>query len=93
MAVKCYFGYNQNKMKGLYMEYEKFKKILKENDLTLKKFSELSGVKYGTCRHWGKNGRPVSDWVESWLNLYLEKKELEKYRESIQTLMSGIKAS
>jgi len=57
------------------MEYEDFKKALEENNLTLKKFSELSGVKYGTCARWGKDNRPVSDWVESWLKLYSENKK------------------
>jgi hypothetical protein len=57
------------------MEYKEFKKALEENNLTLKKFSELSGVKYGTCARWGKDKRPVSDWVESWLKLYSENKK------------------
>ena len=72
------------------MEIKEFKKILKENELTLKKFSELTNVKYDTCVRWGKNNRPVSDWVESWLDLHIENKELRKYKESIQTLMSGL---
>ena len=72
------------------MEIKEFKKVLKENELTLKKFSQLTNVKYDTCVRWGKNDRPVSDWVESWLTLYIENKELRKYKESIQTLMSGL---
>jgi len=60
------------------MRYEKFKKALEDNNLTLKKFSELSGVKYGTCARWGKDKRPVSDWVESWLKLYSENKKCIK---------------
>ena len=54
------------------MDYANFKKTLKENNLSLKAFSELSGVKYDTCSKWGKDNRPVSDWVESWLTLYVE---------------------
>ena len=72
------------------MEIKEFKKILKDNELTLKKFAELSNMSYSTCLKWGKNDRPVSDWVESWLNLHIENKELRKYKESIQTLMSGL---
>lgn len=72
------------------MEIEKFKKVLKENNLTLKKFAELSNMSYSTCLKWGKNNRPVSDWVESWLKMYTENKECKKYKESIQTLMSGL---
>ena len=62
------------------MEYKKFKEILKNNDLSLKSFSELSGVKYDTCSKWGKNNRPVSDWVESWLKLYERNKQLEELK-------------
>jgi len=62
------------------MEYEDFKQTLKENNLTLKAFSELSGVLYGTCSKWGKDGRPVSDWVESWLTLYIENKECNELK-------------
>ena len=66
------------------MEYDIFKQTLKENELSLKKFSELSGVKYDTCSKWGKDGRPVSDWVESWLKLYIENKECKELKEILQ---------
>jgi DNA-binding transcriptional regulator YiaG len=62
------------------MEYEKFKQVLKENKLSLKAFSELAGVKYDTCSKWGKDNRPVSDWVESWLNLYIENKACKELK-------------
>ena len=51
------------------MDYKEFKKILKKNKLTVKKFSELAGISYNTCNSWSKRGN-VSDWVESWLKLY-----------------------
>jgi len=66
------------------MEYDKFKEILKENNLSLKKFSELAGVKYDTCSKWGKDGRPVSDWVESWLTLYIENKKCKDLKAMIK---------
>ena len=66
------------------MEYEKFKQTLKEQKLSLKAFSELSGVKYDTCSKWGKDNRPVSDWVESWLTLYIENKECKELKEIIR---------
>ncbi len=62
------------------MTYENFSKRLKENDLTLKKFSDLSGVKYATCTKWGKNDRAVSDWVESWLTLYIENEKCKELK-------------
>ncbi len=57
------------------MDYGVFKESLKDNGLTLKAFSELSGVKYKTCSMWGKNSNPVDDWVESWLAMYVENRE------------------
>ena len=57
------------------MNYDLFKEILKNNGLTLKAFSELSGVQYKTCSKWGKDNRPVDDWVESWLSIYVDNKE------------------
>ena len=66
------------------MEYQKFKQILKENKLSLKAFSELAGIKYDTCSKWGKDNRPVSDWVESWLTLYIENKECKKLKQILK---------
>ena len=66
------------------MEYEKFKQTLKEQKLSLKAFSELAGVKYDTCSKWGKDNRPVSDWVESWLSLYIENKDCKELKEIIK---------
>ena len=66
------------------MDYDLFKKTLKDNGLTLKAFSELSGVQYGTCSKWGKDNRPVSDWVESWLTLYIENKDCKELKEIIK---------
>ncbi len=70
------------------MEYDLFKQRLRENGLTLKYFSELSGVKYDTCSKWGKDGRPVSDWVESWLNLYIENKECRELKKMLKNVIS-----
>ena len=72
------------------MEYEEFKKRLKDIGLSVKEFANLSGVGYGTCSSWARPNRKVSAWVESWLKLYLESQEYKKYKESIQILMSGI---
>jgi DNA-binding transcriptional regulator YiaG len=72
------------------MEYTEFKQILKENSLTIKKFSELSGISYRTCNAWSMPNRKVSEWVESWLKLYTENQECKKYKESMKTIMNGL---
>ena len=66
------------------MEYTAFKQSLKDNNLTLKAFSELSGVKYDTCSKWGKGNRPVSDWVASWFELYSENKGMTELKQIIK---------
>jgi len=96
-------SYNKIKKERYFMEYKKFKEILKNNDLTIKKFSELAGISYSTCNTWSNRGT-VSAWVESWLKLYSqnisfknnnplneEYQELLQLKESLQTVMSGIK--
>lgn len=60
------------------MDYEKYRKTLKELKITIKDFSAMINTSYGTTRKWGKDGRAVPDWVETWLQLYRDKKNLEK---------------
>jgi len=61
------------------MEYKTFKEILKKNKLTIKKFSELANISYNTCNTWSKRGI-VSNWVEPFLNLYVENKRLKELK-------------
>ena len=68
------------------MEYEKFREILKNKGLTVKRFSKLSGVSYGTSSKWGKDDRPVSDWVESWLALYVENQRLKALEDKMKDM-------
>ena len=74
------------------MEYSEFKKILKKNNLTVKKFSELSGISYRTCNTWSNRGS-VSAWVKSWLSLYEKSQGIkdEEYKELLQ-LKESLKA-
>ena len=72
------------------MEYEEFKKILKNVNLSVKEFSQLSKTNYRTCISWSMENRKVPNWVQPFINLYLESQEYKKYKESINVLMSGI---
>jgi len=72
------------------MEYEEFRQILKSQNLTVKEFSKLSGVSYGTTTKWGKDNRPVSDWVESWLSLYVENQRLKALEDKIKSMCEEI---
>ena len=77
MGFKYSMSYNLRNNKGGFMKHEEFKKILKENNLTIKKFSELANISYATCNTWSNRGA-VSSWVISWLNLYIEIQELKQ---------------
>jgi len=68
------------------MEYEELKKLLKENSLTLRKFSELSEVSYRTCSGWGEEGRKVSDWVKPFLTLYSENQRLKVLEDKVKNM-------
>ena len=70
------------------MDFEELKKQLSKNNLNLKKFSQLSGVSYNTCTKWGKDNRPVSDWVESWLKLYVENQHFKSLASKIKSVCS-----
>jgi len=78
------------------MNYEEFKKILKENNLTLKEFSTLSNTSYNTCLKWGREDRPVSNWVKPFLDLYVKNNQLQKevdrhitFKQEFYEMMSG----
>ena len=62
------------------MEYKEFKNILKKNKLTIKKFSELANISYNTCNTWSKDNRSVPNWVQAFLNLYVENQVLKNER-------------
>ena len=77
------------------MKYEEFKKILKENNLTIKEFSELSDISYSACNNWA-NKNLVASWVESWLNLYIKNIELQRevdrhitFKQEFYEMMNG----
>ncbi len=72
------------------MEYEELKKLLKENNLTLKKFSELSEVSYRTCSGWGEEGRKVSDWVKPFLALYSENQRLKALEDKVKSMCDEV---
>jgi hypothetical protein len=60
------------------MEYEDFRNKLRELNISMKEFSVLIKTSYGTVRKWGKDGRAVPTWVESWLNLYIQNQNLQE---------------
>jgi DNA-binding transcriptional regulator YiaG len=68
------------------MEYEEFKKILKDNKLTMRKFANLSNISYSTCSGWGEDDRKVSDWVKPFLTLYSENQRLKVLEDKVKSM-------
>ena len=59
------------------MNKDEFRKKLKQLDLSLKDFSEVSNTSYSTIRNWGyklkkedKELVPIPGWVEAFLKYY-----------------------
>ena len=40
----------------------------------------MINTSYATTRKWGKDGRAVPSWVETWLDLYIKNKQLEELK-------------
>jgi predicted transcriptional regulator len=72
------------------VEYEKFKKMLKDSNLTIKDFSKISNTKYRTCISWSLSGREVPTWVEPFIELYVKNVECLKYRDSIEIVFKDL---
>ena len=68
------------------MEYEEFKKLLKQNKLSMRSFAKISNTSYSTCSGWSEENRKVSDWVEPFLTLYSENQRLKALEDMIKSM-------
>ncbi|OUR74648.1 hypothetical protein A9Q76_00670 [Arcobacter sp. 31_11_sub10_T18] len=66
------------------MDKIRFNDLLKIADLSKKEFAGLIGTSGPTVNNWGSSGRAIPYWVESWLNLYNENKNLKQIKQLIQ---------
>jgi len=66
------------------MEYEEYRRTLKELKITIKEFSKMINTSYGTVTKWSKDGRAVPNWVETWLSLYKDKQLLQREIEELK---------
>jgi len=65
------------------MDKNKFLELLQIANLSKKEFAALSKVSYGTVSNWSED-RPVPDWVESWLELYIDNKECKELKQLLR---------
>jgi hypothetical protein len=68
------------KGKALNLDYEEFKKKLKDINLTIKEFAKLSDTSYRTCISWSIKNRKIPNWVNAFLNLHIENQKLKNER-------------
>jgi len=77
------------------MEYQEFKKILKNNNLTIKEFAKLANISYRTCNGWSASSK-VPSWVKSFLKIHEERNKLQKevdrhiaFKQEFYEMMNG----
>jgi hypothetical protein len=66
------------------MTNKEFETMLKSTGLTKKEFAHQVKMSYGSVVNWGRAHQSVPDWVESWLDLYLNNKKFEELKKSIK---------
>ena len=66
------------------MTNEEFEKILKETGLTKKGFAKSVEMSYGGVVNWGRSDQSIPNWVESWLELYIQNKKFENLKQTIK---------
>lgn len=65
------------------MDFSEFGSLLKKSGLNKKEFSERTKLAYSTVANWNSKSN-VPDWVESWLENYIEKTKYEKIKAIIK---------
>ena len=63
------------------MKYEEFKKILKDNNLTVKEFSKLAETSYNTCNTWSRGKKITPNWVSPFLTIHIENQRLKELKQ------------
>ena len=65
------------------MNNQEFEELLKTAKLSKKDFSQLVEMNYNSVTNWNKSDK-IPQWVESWLNLYIENQEYKKFKELLR---------
>jgi len=65
------------------MNNQEFEELLKTAKLSKKDFSQLVEMNYNSVTNWNKSDK-IPQWVESWLNLYIENQEYKKFKELLK---------
>ena len=61
-----------------------FENNIKSLSISRKEFSDMTGMSYNTVVNWNDKNKPIPAWVESWLENYKAKKDLDKVVEAVR---------
>ena len=65
------------------MNYEEFKKKLKECNLSIKEFAKMTGLNNTTISTTWKSKDEVPKWAETWLDNYIKAKIIDDIKEKV----------
>jgi len=60
------------------MDRQSFNKMLVDAELPKEEFAKKFNISKATVNGWGSNRNNIPYWVESWLNYYIELREIKK---------------
>lgn len=66
------------------MKTEDFENNIKALGISRKEFAIMCGMSYNTVVNWHDEKKPIPGWVESWLDNYKAKKDLEKVVDAVR---------
>jgi len=66
------------------MNKEQFTSLLKSAGLSKKAFAEIANISYNTANNWNDDTKPIPQWVEPFLNLYIENKECRNLKQILK---------
>lgn len=64
------------------MPFDDFKEKLALNNMSLKEFSELTGLTYSAVTKW-KYMTEVPSWTKSWFDMYEKVQKIDEYKNKI----------
>jgi len=74
-----------NRYKGVNLELNIFKELLKKAGFNKKTFAEYVQISHSTVNNWGSANRPpVPEWVGIFLKQYIENKDCKDLKQMIK---------
>lgn len=66
------------------MDKNRFNELLVNANLSKKAFSDIFNLSQTTVNGWGGIDKPIPYWVESWLELYIDKQKFKALKSAIK---------